>query len=165
MSQGLSYCHTIASNVLFPLLNFSSPKKAGLLSTLLALIFPGLSTVPGTQEGLQTRFLNEGSNKKLVPVELKLGSRPADPAQSSSHQHAASCPCHIVNQTLLSEVDNAPVGAPGTKSVPGDCSEHQNYVEKVLSFKHNIQFSLQSPGALLIGVGRRAGVGGECEME
>ena len=148
-----SDCHTIASNVLFPLLNSSSAKKAGPVSTLFALIFPKLSTAPGTQEGLQTWFLNEGSNKKQV--ELKLGSGSPDPAHSSTHQHTVSLPRHVVNQTLLSKVDNPLVGAPGTKSVPGDCSEHQNYVENVLLFKHNIQFSLQSPRALLIwrGVG------------
>ena len=123
------------------------------MSTLFALIFPKLSTAPGTQEGLQTWFLNEGSNKKQV--ELKLGSGSPDPAHSSTHQHTVSLPRHVVNQTLLSKVDNPLVGAPGTKSVPGDCSEHQNYVENVLLFKHNIQFSLQSPRALLIwrGVG------------
>lgn len=90
MSQGLSYCHTIASNVLFPLLNSSSPKKAGPVSALFALIFPELSTAPGTREGLQTWFLNEGSNKKLVQVELKLGGRSPDPARSSTHQHTQS---------------------------------------------------------------------------
>ena len=108
---------------------------------------------PGTQAGLQTWFLNEGSNKKLVQVELKLGSGSPDPAHSSTHQHTVSLPRHVVNQTLLSKVDNPFVGAPGTKSVPGDCSEHQNYVEKVLLFKHNIQFSLQSPRGLLMWCG------------
>ena len=123
------------------------------MSALFALIFPKLSMAPGTQAGLQTWFLNEGSNKKLVQVELKLGSGSPDPAHSSTHQHTVSLPRHVVNQTLLCKVDNPFVGAPGTKSVPGDCSEHQNYVEKVLLFKHNIQFSLQSPRGLLMWCG------------
>lgn len=80
------YCNGPAI-VLPPILISRSHVKAGAVSTLVAVAFPEFSPVPGTQEVLQSCFLIEGINKKLVQAELKLGSSSSDPAQSSAHQH------------------------------------------------------------------------------
>lgn len=61
--------------VLSLILHSRSYRKPGPMSILFALIFPELSTGPGSQEVFHIRFLNGKINTMLIQAELKLGER------------------------------------------------------------------------------------------